>query len=153
MREAYREALKAFDEDEVPIGAVVVQNNVIIGRGHNRVEGLRDPTAHAEIIAISAACNTIGDWRLADSAIFVTVEPCLMCIGAIINARIEKVVYGIREPKFGALGSVLNILEYKNFNHTLKVEKSNIFDEEITALMKRFFESKRNRTHSVGNAS
>jgi len=145
MREAYEEGLKAFDEGEVPVGAVIVKDDTIIGRGHNRVESLKDPTAHAEIIAISAACNTLGNWRLNGSMLYVTIEPCLMCGGAILHSRIEKVVYGIKEPKFGSFGTVTNILENNNFNHKVKVEESGILKEEIISLMKKFFKCKRRR--------
>jgi len=145
MRVAFEEGLKAMDEGEVPVGAVIVKDDKIIGRGHNRVESLRDPTAHAEIIAISSACNTIGDWRLNDSTLYVTVEPCLMCGGAIIHSRIDKVVYGIKEPKFGSFGTVTDILKNNKFNHTVKVEESGFLEEKITTLMKKFFESKRKK--------
>ncbi|RKX70154.1 nucleoside deaminase [candidate division WOR-3 bacterium] len=101
MAEALKEAKRAFEEEEVPIGAVCVKDGEIIGRGHNRVESLKDPTAHAEILALTAASNYLKDWRLEGVTIYVTVEPCLMCLGAIILARIERVVYGCPEPKFG----------------------------------------------------
>lgn len=145
MRKAYEEGLKAFDEGEVPVGAVIVKDDTIIGRGHNRVESLKDPTAHAEIIAISAACNTVKNWRLNGCILYVTVEPCLMCGGAILHSRIEKVIYGIKEPKFGSFGTVTDILKSNKFNHTVKVEESDILKDEITSLMKIFFKSKRRR--------
>jgi len=153
MREAYEEGLKAFDEGEVPVGAVIVKDDTIIGRGHNRVESLKDPTAHAEIIAISAACNTLGNWRLNGSILYVTVEPCLMCGGAIFHSRIEKVMYGVKEPKFGSFGTVTNILENNNFSHSVKVEQTDILKDEITSLMKKFFKSKRRRKRTDGSKS
>jgi tRNA(adenine34) deaminase len=145
MKEAYEEGLKAFDEGEVPIGAVVVKNNSIIGRGHNRVESLNDPTAHAEIIAISAACNTVSNWRLEECSLYVTVEPCLMCGGAILHSRIERVVYVATEPKFGSLGSAADILAKNNLNHKVEVDKIDFLSNNISNLMKKFFASKRER--------
>ncbi len=148
MKAAFEEGLKAMEEGEVPIGAVVVKDGIIIGRGHNRVESLRDPTAHAEIIAISAACNTIGNWRLNGSMLYVTLEPCMMCGGAILHSRIEKIVYSLKEPKFGSFGSVTDILEKNKFNHKVEVEETAILKEGITSLMKKFFESKRKKSQS-----
>jgi tRNA(adenine34) deaminase len=145
MKEAFEEGLKAFDEGEVPIGAVVVKDGMIIGRGHNRTESLNDPTAHAEIIAISAASNTLKSWRLKDATLFVTVEPCLMCGGAILHSRIKKVVYGVKELKFGCFGTVTNILEKNTFNHTVKVEQTDILKEDIENLLIEFFRQKRQK--------
>jgi len=145
MKEAFEESLKAFEEGEVPIGAVVIRDNVVIGRGHNRVESLNDPTAHAEIIAISAACNTMKNWRLNGCTLYVTVEPCLMCGGAVIHSRIDRIVYGIKEPKFGSFGSVTDIFAKNKFNHEVVVEESSFLAKETMNLMKKFFESKRER--------
>jgi len=145
MKVAYEEGLKALDEGEVPIGAVVVKDGRIIGRGHNRTEALKDPTAHAEIIAITSACNTLGDWRLNGSSLYVTVEPCLMCGGAVIHSRIDRIVYGIKEPKFGSFGSVTDIFAKNKFNHEVVVEESSFLAKETMNLMKKFFESKRER--------
>ena len=143
LKEALREGLKALEEGEVPVGAIIVKDDIIIGRGYNRVESLKDPTAHAEIIAISAACNTIKNWRLNGSKLYVTVEPCMMCGGAILHSRIEKVVYSVKEPKFGSFGTVTDILKNNKFNHKVKVEESDFLKDEITDLMKEFFKSKR----------
>ncbi len=109
MREALKEAIKAFHEGEVPVGAVVIHEDRVIGRGHNQVERLKDPTAHAEIIAITAAANTLGDWRLDGCEIYVTKEPCPMCAGAIMLSRIKKCVFGIKDEKMGALLSRYSI--------------------------------------------
>ncbi|MEO0083176.1 MAG: tRNA adenosine(34) deaminase TadA, partial [candidate division WOR-3 bacterium] len=106
MHEALLEAQKAFDQNEVPIGAVVVKENRIIGRGYNQTESLNDPTAHAEIIAISAAANYLHSWRLTNATVYVTLEPCLMCTGALILARIKRLVFGAYDKKFGACGSL-----------------------------------------------
>ena len=107
MRAAYEEALLAREEGEVPVGAVVVLDNRIIGRGHNRTEALQDPTAHAEMLAVTAAANTLGSWRVEGASLYVTLEPCLMCSGAIFLARIERLVYATPDPKRGAVGSVI----------------------------------------------
>jgi len=109
MREALKMARIASENNEIPVGAVVVMENRIIGRGYNQVEALQDPTAHSEIIAITSACRTIGNWRLNGATIYVTLEPCPMCAGAILGARISKCIFGVKDPKFGALGSVYNI--------------------------------------------
>jgi tRNA(adenine34) deaminase len=146
MKEAFEEGLKAFDDGEVPVGAVVVKDGAIIGRGHNRVEGLDDPTAHAEIIAISAACNTLKDWRLNGAVLYVTVEPCLMCGGAILHSRLSKVVYAVKEPKFGSFGTVTNILEKNKFNHQVIVEQTDYLKKEIENLLIEFFRQKRQKT-------
>jgi tRNA(adenine34) deaminase len=103
MNLAYQEALKAMDEGEVPVGAVIVRDNQIIGRGYNRIEQLSDATAHAEIIAISAASNNSASWRLNGCTIYVTLEPCVMCLGAIMQSRIETIIYGASDPRFGAI--------------------------------------------------
>lgn len=136
MTEALKEAKKAFKEQEVPIGAVCVLNDEIIGRGHNRVEALNDPTAHAEILAITAAANHIQDWRLDDVTIYVTVEPCLMCIGAMMLARIKRMVYGCDEPKFGGLK-----FDVKN---NIEITKG-ILAEESSSLLKKFFRTRREK--------
>lgn len=142
MREALKEAYKAFEEKEVPVGAVVVQNNEIIGRGYNRMESLKDPTAHAEIIALSAAANNLGSWRLTDATVYVTLEPCLMCTGALILARIKGLVFGCFDEKFGACGSVYNIPQDNRFNHSFGVT-SGILREESRRLLQEFFKNKR----------
>jgi len=141
MRQALKEANKAYIEKEVPIGAVVVLDNEIIGRGYNRVEALQDPTAHAEIIAISSAVNKMRNWRLNGAVLYSTIEPCLMCAGAIILSRINKVVFGARDEKFGAFGSVMDITKY-HWNHKIIIVPG-ILENETASLIKNFFKEKR----------
>lgn len=138
MYSALQEAEKAFEKNEVPVGCVIVHNNKIISRGYNQVENLKDPTAHAEMIAITSAANFLGDWRLNECSIYITLEPCLMCTGAIINSRIEEIYFATFDPKFGACGSVYNIPDENKLNHHSKVY-SGILEKESTLLLKRFF--------------
>ncbi len=138
MRLAIQQASEAFEADEVPIGAVVVHHNKIIGRGYNQVERLKDATAHAEMIALSAAFNHIGDWRLEDCYLFSTVEPCTMCAGAAMLSRIKRIVFGASDPKFGACGSIFNVPAEKKLNHRIEVV-SGILSDEISEMMKQFF--------------
>jgi tRNA(adenine34) deaminase len=142
MREALREAEVAYREGEIPVGAVVVYENRVIGRGHNQTERLADPTAHAEMIAITAAASALGSWRLLDTVLYVTAEPCLMCAGAAVLARIPRVVYGVRDPKFGALNSLFSVGNDARLNHTFEV-KDGIFAEEAKSLMQSFFRERR----------
>lgn len=141
MYSALKEAGKAFEMGEVPIGAVVVHNNQVIGKGYNQVETLKDPTAHAEMIAITAAANHIGNWRLNECDIYVTIEPCIMCTGAILNARLKNLFFAEFDPKFGACGSLYNLLE-KKYNHTINVY-SGICADESRMLMQDFFRNLR----------
>ena len=143
MNEALIEAKKALEEKEVPVGAVIVADDRIIGRGHNSTERLNDPTAHAEIIAISAATNYLNNWRLNEACIYVTLEPCIMCTGALVLSRIKRLVYGANDEKFGACGSIYNIPFDARFNHTFEVIPR-ISAEQSKALLKSFFEIKRN---------
>jgi len=147
MKEALREAQKAYEKDEVPIGAVAVYKNQIIGRGHNQTELLKDPTAHAEILAITAAANALSSWRLNDVEMFVTVEPCIMCSGALVLARVKRIIFGARDEKFGGCGSIFNIVEEEKLNHRIKVTTS-VMEKEAAALMKSFFEKKRKKDKS-----
>ena len=144
MYAALQEAMKAFEEDEVPVGAVIVHNNKIISRGYNQVEKLKDATAHAEMIAITSAANRLGTWRLNECALYVTIEPCIMCTGAIINSRIKEIYFGAQDTKFGACGSIYNIPEESKTNHHLKVYSSLLADE-CSSIMKEFFEKLRNK--------
>ena len=141
MREALKEAEKSFRNNEVPVGAVVVKDGIIIGRGCNRKEALKDPTAHAEIIAITAAANSIGDWRLEGGILYCTLEPCLMCAGAVIQARISRVVYGAKDEKFGAFDSVMDIRS-KEWNWKFEVV-CGILKEDSANLLKKFFKKRR----------
>jgi len=144
MREALKEAKHALDEDEVPVGAVVVHENRIIGRGHNQVERLQDPTAHAEMIALTAATNTLGKKWLIDATMYVTIEPCAMCAGAMILARLKKLVYGAQEIKTGAHSSILNLLDDSRINHRIQVIPG-FLKEECGHYMSVFFKEMRKR--------
>lgn len=138
MREALLEAKKAYALEEVPIGAVVVKDGQVIGRGFNSRERDYDPTAHAEIIAIKAASQLLGGWRLSGCDLYVTIEPCPMCAGAILNARIKRVFFGAKDPKAGSAGSLLNILTDQRFNHQAEVY-SGLMEDVCAELMKSFF--------------
>ena len=144
MLEALSEAEKAAAAGEVPVGAVIVRNGEIIGRGHNTIESSYDPTAHAEITAIRQAASALGGWRLTGCSMYVTVEPCSMCAGAIVWARIEKLFIGTMDPKAGACGSVFNIPQEKKLNHYVEIE-TGIMQEECSFLMKDFFRRLRKR--------
>jgi len=144
MKAAFREAEKAFEQDEVPIGAVVVQNGQIIGRGYNQCESLIDPTAHAEIIAITSAANTIKDWRLKDCQLYVTKEPCPMCAGALVNARINMVIFGMYDEKEGCCGSLYQLCRDNRFKHQLTV-KGGIMEDACTLIIQEFFKKKRKK--------
>lgn len=143
MKEAYKEAIKAYNINEVPIGCVIVYNNNIIARGYNKRNSEKNSLKHAEIIAIDKACNVLGDWRLEGCTLFVTVEPCPMCAGAILQSRIDTVVFGTKNNKAGCCGSILNLLDNKNFNHTVKIIDG-ILLEDCSILMKKFFKKLRN---------
>jgi len=142
MYAALQEAQKAFDDDEVPVGAVVVHKNRIIGRGYNQVEKLKDATAHAEMIAITSASNNLQNWRLNECAIYVTLEPCIMCTGALLSSRINELFYAASDIKFGACGSIHNLAENSKTNHTIKVY-SGVLAKESEELLKEFFNKKR----------
>ena len=138
MFAALQEAEKAFEEKEVPVGAVIVKKNRIIGRGYNQVEKLKDATAHAEMIALTAAANHLGNWRLNECSIYVTLEPCIMCTGAMLSSRINELFFSTFDPKFGACGSVYNLAEDGKTNHKIKVYSS-IYAEESKKLLQDFF--------------
>ncbi len=142
MRFALREALYAYENDEVPVGAVVVHESRIIGKGYNQRESLKDPTAHAEMIAITAAANTLGTWRLNNCAIFVTKEPCPMCAGAIMNARLSNVYYGVEDEQSGCCGSLYQLCRDPRFNHQAVVT-GGILHEQCRQLLQDFFLHKR----------
>ena len=142
MKEALKEAKKAYQKLEVPIGCVIVKDGKIISRGHNLKESKYDTTQHAEIIAIQKASKKLQSWRLLDCEMYVTLEPCSMCAGAIINSRIKKIYIGARDKKTGAVGSVLNLLEDYKFNHIVEVEKG-ILQEECEQILKTFFKELR----------
>ena len=142
MSEALKEAKKAFDEDEVPVGAVIVHERKIIGRAHNQIKRLKDPTAHAEIIAITQAASALGNERLINCSAYVTIEPCAMCAGAFVLARVQRLIFGAPDPRTGACGSVFNITAAKKLNHRIKVTKG-ILSAECGGLLKEFFKNKR----------
>lgn len=146
MSEALKQARKAAQDDEVPVGCVIVCDRKIIARGHNQVERLNDPTAHAEMIAITSATNYLGAKWLNKSWAYVTIEPCSMCAGAFVLARIERLIYGANDPKAGACGSVVNITDNKALNHRIKVKKG-ILEKESSFLLKEFFKKKRKKTN------
>ncbi len=138
MKEALKQARKAYSLGEVPIGCVIVHQGKIIGRGYNRRNTDKSTLAHAEITAIRKASKAIGDWRLEECTLYVTLEPCQMCAGAIVQARIPEVIMGCMNPKAGCAGSILNILEMPQFNHQVSVTRG-ILEEECRELLKRFF--------------
>jgi len=142
MREALKEARLAEAKAEVPIGCVVVHDGLIIGRGHNQTESLQDPTAHAEMIAITAAAATLGSRRLLDCTLYVTLEPCAMCAGAMILARIPVIVYGAPDPKAGAVDTLYNLLRDSRLNHTCEV-LPNVLLEPCSAILSDFFSTLR----------
>jgi tRNA(adenine34) deaminase len=142
MREALRLADQALEAGEVPVGAVVVINGEILGRGFNRPIGSCDPTAHAEVVALREAATAAGNYRLTDARLYVTIEPCLMCVGAMIHARIGTLVFGTAEPKAGAIESTVRAHEHPSLNHGLVVV-SGVLAEECGAIMRRFFQERR----------
>lgn len=142
MREALRQAKKAFAAGEVPIGAVIVREGAIIARAWNQVELLKDATAHAEMLAITQAEAGAGDWRLTDCDLYVTKEPCPMCAGAIVHARLRRVIFGCADPKGGAAGGLLNILQMPQLNHRSEITPG-ILADDCAALLKEFFAARR----------
>src|SRR6267142_1319004 len=142
MREALRMAQKAYDANEVPVGAVVVREGKIIARACNQVELLKDATAHAEMLALTQAEAAVGDWRLTDCALYVTKEPCPMCAGAIVHTRLERVVFGAADSKAGAAGSALNLLQFPTLNHRCEIT-SGVREAECRQLLQTFFAEQR----------
>src|SRR5881409_4165608 len=142
MREALRQAQKAFEASEVPVGAVVVREGKIIGRAHNQVELLNDATAHAEMLALTQAEASVGDWRLTDCDLFVTKEPCPMCAGALVHTRVRRVIFGCADPGGGAAGSVINLLQMAGFNHRCDVA-SGVLEDECVAILQNLFRKRR----------
>ncbi len=142
MAEALAEARRALEEDEVPIGCVIIHGTRVVGRGHNRVEALKDPTAHAEIIAIGAATRALGSKWLSECTVYVNVEPCSMCAGALVLSRIDRLVYGAADPKAGACGSVINIADSRSLNHRIEVT-SGVMEDESRTIVKSYFRRKR----------
>lgn len=141
---ALKEAKKAFDKEEIPVGAIIVKNGKIISKAHNLKESKNSATSHAEILAIEKACKKLSSWRLLDCEMYVTLEPCSMCAGALINSRIKKLYIGTDDEKTGACGSKINLLEENLFNHNVQVEKY-ILKEECSNILKDFFKMLRNK--------
>lgn len=148
MRQALREAHGAYAEGEVPIGCVIVKEGKILGRGRNHMETLRDPTAHAEILAMGAASSALENWRLDGCTLYATLEPCPMCAGAILNGRITKVVYGSKDKRLGALGSAYDILNGNPLNREIEVV-GGVLGEECLALLRAFFQDLRKRPPKI----
>jgi tRNA(adenine34) deaminase len=138
MRLAIQEARRAYEKGEIPVGAVAVHRNQVIGRGHNQKETLRDPTAHAEVLALQKAARTLGGWRLVDVTLYCTLEPCPMCAGAMVQARLPRLVYAVDDPKAGAAGSVIDLTRHPHFNHQVHVTRG-VLEKEAQALLARFF--------------
>jgi tRNA(adenine34) deaminase len=149
MKQALIEAQLALKKEEVPIGAVVVHEDKIIGRGHNQVESLNDPTAHAEIIAIGAAATFLNSWRLSEASLYVTLEPCAMCAGALVLSRTKRLVYGTKDPKAGACGSLFNIVQDPRLNHQIQVV-TGVLETECNRLLQAFFEKLRRKKPESG---
>jgi tRNA(adenine34) deaminase len=142
MRLALREAERAIEHDDVPIGAVVVRDGEVIGAAHNERELRADPTAHAELVALREAARSLGSWRILDAVLYVTLEPCAMCAGAIVLARVPRVVFATADPKAGAAGSVLDVLDVPQLNHRPRVE-SGLLADESAELLRAFFTLRR----------
>ena len=142
MRLALREASRALEHDDVPIGAVIVREGEVIGLGHNEREVRADPTAHAEMIALREAARSLESWRVLDSVMYITLEPCAMCAGAIVLSRVPRVIFGATDPKAGAAGSVLDVLAQPQLNHRPQLEQG-LLASESAELLQRFFASRR----------
>jgi tRNA(adenine34) deaminase len=142
MRAALREARASAEADEVPVGCVIVHEGAVIGRGHNQVERLQDATAHAEVVAIGAASNALQSWHLSECTLYVTLEPCAMCAGAMVLARVGRLVYGAADPKSGACGSVLDVIHERRLNHRVETT-AGVMADECGSIIKSFFARKR----------
>jgi len=149
MRAALDEARRAFDAGEVPVGAVVVLNGEIVGRGFNQPIGAKDPTAHAEVVALRAAARFVGNYRLVGATLYVTIEPCLMCVGAMVHARVGTLVFGALEPKAGAIVSSCQAHELPSLNHRIEVV-GGVLEEDCRAVIQEFFQSRRTPTLQSG---
>ena len=143
MKVAYKQAQKALEIDEVPVGAVIVKNGKVIAKAYNKKETTNDPLGHAELLAIKKACKKLNNWRLIDCELYVTLEPCAMCVGAIIHSRIKKVYYGAKDLKAGALGGLFNLMDQQGFNHYFQSEYREM--SECSLMLKQYFKNKRKR--------
>ena len=144
MKEALKEASLAALEDEVPIGCVIVINDKIIARAHNQRDKTNNPLGHAETLAIKKASEIVNDWQLVDAELYVTIEPCIMCSGAIIQSRIKRVIFGAPDIRGGAFGSSINVLDANNINHYPEIVKG-VLEEECSSVIKKYFKTKRNK--------
>lgn len=144
MQRAFELAQKAKEHDEVPVGAVIVYQDQIIGEGWNQPISSNDPTAHAEIIALRDAGNKVGNYRLPNATMYVTLEPCAMCAGAILHARLSKIIFAVADPKTGACGSIFNLLQAEELNHKVEIDKG-IMEDECRSLIQTFFKEKRSK--------
>ena len=152
MREALKQAMRAYKQEEVPIGCVIVYDGKIIARAYNKRNMKRNPLAHAEILAINKAAKVLEDWRLEECTMYITLEPCQMCAGAIVQARIPKVVIGSMNPKAGCAGSVLNLLDIAKFNHQVEIVKG-VMEEECTKMLQDFFKQLRQKKKDAKQAA
>ena len=148
MQDAIRQAVKAYEADEVPVGAVVVREGAVIARAWNQVELLKDATAHAEMIALTAAEAAVGDWRLSGCTLYVTKEPCPMCAGALVHCRIDRVVFGADDPKGGAAGGAMNLLQFPTLNHACDIT-SGVMEPDCRSLLQTFFKEKRKPSNGI----
>jgi tRNA(adenine34) deaminase len=142
MRDALRLAVKAYEADEVPVGAIVVRAGRIIGRAYNQIELLKDATAHAEMLALTQAEAAVVDWRLVDCDLYVTKEPCVMCVGALVHVRIRRLIFGCADPRSGAAGGMINLLQHPALNHHCEIT-SGVLQNECAAILQDFFQKKR----------
>ena len=142
MSAALKEAEAAYKQNEVPVGAVIVKGDVVIAKAHNQVEMLQDPTAHAEIITIGAAANHLGSWRLKGCTLYVTLEPCPMCAGAIVLSRLDRIVFGAYDPKMGACSTLYNVVQDGRLNHRVEII-AGVMDDDAKLLLREFFEKQR----------
>ena len=148
MQDAIRQAVKAYEADEVPVGAVVVREGAVIARAWNQVELLKDATAHAEMIALTAAEAAVGDWRLTGCTLYVTKDPCPMCAGALVHCRIDRVVFGADDPKGGAAGGAMNLLQFPTLNHACDIT-SGVMEPDCRSLLQTFFKEKRKPSNGI----
>jgi tRNA(adenine34) deaminase len=152
MQMALRQAQKAFDAEEVPVGAVIEISGEVIGAAHNQRETIQDPTAHAEILAITQAAASLQSWRLEGATLYVTLEPCSMCAGAIVLARIDRVVFGAKDPKAGACGSVLDVTGCEKLNHMPEM-KSGVLEKQCSGILTEFFQMRRKQNKEINQQS
>jgi len=152
MEEALKEAQKAYDLDEVPVGAVLTRHGEILSRAYNQMEGRRDPSAHAELLCIREGAQLLGDWRLLETTLYTTLEPCLMCAGALLLARVGRIVYGAPDLRHGAHGSYLNVFEKKHPTHTTQVE-GGLLEAQSAKLMRNFFKQQRKKNEAAAGSA